>query len=522
MAPNHNCFESGARFEISDGERTLLDRLTPVFGGQSFPIPDPLYCPKVRMQHRMAFRNESTLYRRPSSFSGNPIISVFAPDSPFKNISNEEWWGDSWDGCDYGVPFDFSRPFFDQLQELVLKVPHTALMAKNVENSPYVNYSLNLKNCHLVFGTVDSEACLYGRYLKGCKDVLDSLSMLKCELCYWGIACIECYRCRFITNSRNCNECLFVENCDSCDRCIMCSGLNRKSYCIGNQEVGKAKYEEFISKITPLGRAEIQDLKNQFAAIKKSQPARGEIQYNCEECTGDTISNSRNCKMCFDVENSENCFYLYWTPNSFESIDVTFASPDGVEHTYQALSSVGTKSSMFTAMSWYNYNVFYTMESHSCSDLFGCVGLKRKQFCILNTQYTKEQYENLTAKIAAHMVATGEWGKYFPKALSLFAYNESIAAEHIPLTKAEVLKAGYRWRDDSLVISSSATPLPDTIASVTDDIIQTVLTCTKSGKQYKCTPQEISFYRKLDIPLPNCAPEARLHQRMQERSPRWM
>jgi hypothetical protein len=32
-----------------------------------------------------------------------------------------------------------------------------------------------------------------------------------------------------------------------------------------------------------------------------------------------------------------------------------------------------------------------------------------KQYCILNKQYTKEEYEELVPKIIEHMKKTGEW-----------------------------------------------------------------------------------------------------------------
>ena len=31
--------------------------------------------------------------------------------------------------------------------------------------------------------------------------------------------------------------------------------------------------------------------------------------------------------------------------------------------------------------------------------LFGCEGLRKKQYCILNKQYSKEEYENVKIKL---------------------------------------------------------------------------------------------------------------------------
>jgi hypothetical protein len=37
------------------------------------------------------------------------------------------------------------------------------------------------------------------------------------------------------------------------------------------------------------------------------------------------------------------------------------------------------------------------------------VGLRGKEYCILNKQYTKEEYEALVPKIIEKMKADGEW-----------------------------------------------------------------------------------------------------------------
>jgi hypothetical protein len=40
------------------------------------------------------------------------------------------------------------------------------------------------------------------------------------------------------------------------------------------------------------------------------------------------------------------------------------------------------------------------------SHLFGCIGLRNQQYCILNKQYTKEEYEKTVALIIEHMQQT--------------------------------------------------------------------------------------------------------------------
>ena len=77
------------------------------------------------------------------------------------------------------------------------------------------------------------------------------------------------------------------------------------------------------------------------------------------------------------------------------------------------------------------YDAYYTKLCTTSSNLFGCIGMRTKSYCILNKQYTKEEYEKLVPKIIAQMHempyqdAIGRvyrYGEFFPAELSAFAY----------------------------------------------------------------------------------------------------
>ncbi|MBU0627026.1 hypothetical protein KKG31_00025 [Patescibacteria group bacterium] len=62
----------------------------------------------------------------------------------------------------------------------------------------------------------------------------------------------------------------------------------------------------------------------------------------------------------------------------------------------------------FSAYSIRCQNSFYLDNCYDCKNCFGCISLKRKEFCILNKQYTKEEYERLVEEIKRKMQADGE------------------------------------------------------------------------------------------------------------------
>jgi hypothetical protein len=71
----------------------------------------------------LAWRNEKKIYRRKCDLSGKDIIAIFPPDSKYKIYEDSAWDSGNWDAKDYGRDFDFSRPFFEQFNELLLDTP---------------------------------------------------------------------------------------------------------------------------------------------------------------------------------------------------------------------------------------------------------------------------------------------------------------------------------------------------------------------------------------------------------------
>lgn len=124
------------------------------------------------------------------------------------------------------------------------------------------------------------------------------------------------------------------------------------------------------------------------------------------------------------------------------------------------------------------------------------------------------------------MKKTKEWGEFFSPAISVYGYNESLAAEFFPLTKKEAQKGGWKWKEEKdetkdAYLGPDIT-VPQTIHEVTDDITEKVLRCSKSKKLYRLTRQELGLYRSLGVPLPHLSPQERHLNRMAERRPRML
>jgi hypothetical protein len=123
------------------------------------------------------------------------------------------------------------------------------------------------------------------------------------------------------------------------------------------------------------------------------------------------------------------------------------------------------------------------------------------------------------------MEQTGEWGEFFPASLSSFAYNETVAQEYYPLSKAEAAKRGWAWldkKDDVLKVDRTiaAEDLPASIDDIPDDILNWAIVCTATGRPFRIIKQELAFYRTMGLPAPRLHPDERHRRRMQLRNPR--
>ena len=507
-----------------DTQKELLKALSPKLLGETLEIPASNQHPQVRLQNRLLFRNERHLYRQTSALSGKKIVSVFSPESNFKVYDQAEWWGDEWSELDYGREFDFSKTFTEQFKQLTIDVPHLSLYNRGCNNSYYSNYAIFSKNCYLVYGTTNSEDCFYSKFIRHCKDCVDSLSISDCQLCYEATNSQGCYNSMFIGNSRDCSDCIMVEECQGCQDCILSIGLYKKRYYVNNQYVGREAFEKYKQELLPLSRSAIGQLKSQMELLRQTHTYRASHIYNCENCSGEQIWDSKDCHFGFDVSNGEACKYLQFSPNSSYSQDCTFNAPSGLNYCYQCCSAIGSERCMATFLISNCSDSFYSMECHNSKNLFGCVAIKNQNYCIFNKQYDKEQYEKTVYKIICHMKETGEWGEFFDPSLSYFGYNETVAQEYYPMSKVEAELSRFNWsnsleqRQQSDLVNTSSSITPET---PNQEAIQNSYFCKKTGKPFKFNASEISFYEKMGLPLPEVCPDQRHHQRVKIQGQLW-
>src|SRR3989338_9446388 len=143
---------------------------------EKIKVPPPTWCPECRLVRRLMWRNEHSLFRRPNGTPGSSgeHISIYHPEAKITTYDKDFWWSDKWDPFDYGVEYDFSRPFFEQFKELLEKVPHIALFDSKSINARFCNFTIEMKNSYLLTATWSSEDSMYSNRLANCKFMHDS------------------------------------------------------------------------------------------------------------------------------------------------------------------------------------------------------------------------------------------------------------------------------------------------------------------------------------------------------------
>jgi hypothetical protein len=516
-----NCNHCSSAFEITQEDIAFYEKVSPEFNGKKELIPSPTLCPDCRQQRRMARRNERNLYHRKSDKSGQQIISIYRPDS-FIVYSQNEWWSDDWDATDFGIDIDLNRSFFEQFRALQSQVPRLALTNKKQENSEYCNQSESLKDCYLLFGSIYSQDCLYGTRILNSKDCVDCYWMDACEQCYECVDCVKCTNTKYSWSCNDIHDATYAVDCAHSHDIMFCAGKKRVHHQILNTQYSPEEYARIREEILTSPDV-LQSYMEKFSALLKTVPVKATIGTQMENCTGNYITESSNAQNVFGVIQVQDVKYIYDAFNLKDAMDV-YSLYGPAELCYEMYSAgVGMSRCLFSADCWPGNNLLYCDHCFNCTDCFGCTGLQRKKYCILNKQYTKEEYEALVPQIIGRMRQDKEWGEFFPMDVSPFAYNETVAQEYYPTTQDDAVARGWAWyiaenpQDHYLGPKAS---VPGNISDVSDEITKQILTCEVSGKPYKIIPQELSFYRKHGISIPRRSPDQRHKDRMALRNPR--
>ncbi len=528
---NKICQNCHSKFTIEPDDFAFYEKIK---------VPPPTWCPDCRLQRRMSWRNDWHLFKKRDEHNGQMIFSFFPTESEIKIYERNYWNSDAWDPLSCGRDYDWNKPFFVQFQELMRSVPFPAHSIRNMSNCLYCTNAHSLKNCYLVRASTYTEDSAYLIWDTASRRCFDGHMTTNCELCYDALNCERCYKSFFITDCENCQNVFFSKDCVGCNNCLGCIGLRRKSYCIFNQQYSKEEYGKKLKEFNFGSRKSVEQIKNNAKKLWLTFPRKYMHGYQNANVSGEYIYNSKNVFNCYRVHGIEdskycqnmlsgpvkNCYdYTNWGENSeliYESL-VVGSGGYNVKLSWNAHS--GSK------------DLEYCMFCYTASNSFGCIGLKKKEYCVFNKQYSREEYLDLIPRIKKHMDdmpyvdAKGrvyKYGEFFPIDFSPWGYNISAAQEFFPLDKEAAIEKGFSWSPQETKkyeVTVEADKIPDHISDVTESICDEIIECSHKGAchhecvtAFKIIPEEIAFYKEMNLPLPNLCPNCRHYARLAERN----
>ncbi len=502
---------------------------------EKIKVPPPTWCPECRMKRRMAFRNERKLFRQIDISTNEKILSIIPPESGHLVLKENTWWGQTgWDPLVYGMDFDPSRTFFEQWLELFTKVPKPSSASTRMINSDYSANAADVKNSYLIFNSNFCEDCAYANgtdYSNNCYDVSH---VQKSERCYMSFWLTNCYETNFSVQCDDCVSVWFSKNCRGCTNCFGCANLVNKSYCFYNEQLSKDEYEEKIKELNLDKWSSLITEKEKAHKFWLRFPNKFMQGIKNVDVSGEYITNSKNVKKSYLVRESKDLKYVQYaqTPSSYDCVDVTVTGYQ-TELLYECTTSGwGGSNFQFCIECWeggqsMQYSAYC---GRLGSDLFGCVGISKQQYCILNKPYPKETYFKLREEIIKHMDSMPfvdskgriyKYGEFFPPEFSMFAYNQSILPEHFVSSAEEAESLGIRWQEPNTSdykITLRVEDLPDSIKDTSEDIIKEVIECGKCKHPYRIILPEFNFLTQMKIPIPRICIECRHDERIAYRN----
>lgn len=507
---------------------------------EKIKVPPPTFCPECRFVRRMLWRNEWHLFRKKDFNTGEFIFSSFPEESPVRIYDRDYWYSDAWEPMDFGFNYDFSRNFFEQFKDLMYTIPLPSHSMFNIINCNFCMNANDIKGCYFVRGASWTEDSAYLVWDRASKQCFDSHMTNACELSYGNLNTTSCYKTFFSVDCENSTNIFLCKDCIGCNDCFGSIGLRNQSYCIFNQPYSKEEYEKKINEFNLMTETGLTEAKEKVYIHWLKYPTKYMHSRQNVNVSGDYIYESKNSLNCYRLRGGENCKFVQNILSSPVKDSYDYSNyGDNTELVYESVVvGSGISNVKFSTQCFPNLkDSAYCYYCSNSSDLFGCVGLRNKQYCIFNKQYTKEEYFEMVEKIKKHMDEMPyvdkkgrvyKYGEFFPMELSPFTYNVTGAYDLSYVSEAKAKEFGYNSyliTKNDYKISLKNINIPDSIEDINIDVLDEVIECAHKGNcNQECTnafriiESEFTFYKRMNIPLPRLCPNCRHYERLKYRN----
>jgi hypothetical protein len=487
---------------------------------RKFKVPTPKNCGDCRRQIRLSFVNYTTLFKRDCDVPGHTekMISSIPEGAKFPVYDFNEYWYGYRDWKNFTKDIDLNDSFFKQFYDLFKISPEPSLTRNPANiNSDYTSYGSYFKNCYYIFGGLNAENVMFSIWAMNTKNSLDQLISINTDSSYEGVYPDYCYNSNFIYFSKNCIDCNFIHDCRNCNDCFGCVNLRNRRYCIWNEQYSKEDYFKKIESFNLGNKKQLFFYRKKFELMIKSLPIRATRNEHSNNFSGNYIINSKDCFESMWVLSGDNLKYSDFTLKVRDSYDCSIS--DTSEKMYgNSATGVNCFNVKLSVYCRELRDSEYCINCKNSQYCFGCIGVENAKFCIFNKQYTEDEYWGKVDEIKYKMLTDGEYGEFFPLSLSPFPYNVSLSNIMYSISKDRVLEIGGWWYDDKINIPDGIeikrrNEIEDDIKDVKDGILNIGIMSEGNGKPFRIVKDELDFYRRKNIAIPNLTPYERIINR---------
>ena len=496
------CSRTGEKWKLTDREIEWC---------RTFNVPPSTVSPDARWKTLGGHLLGYEWWWNKHAETDEPVLTYVHPATGIKVLPDKEWGEKDFRNKD--KEYDPNRSWAEQLLEIRKSTPLTAFynvkepqnsisLISNGDTNSYFMIASKSKNCFYSSDLDNGELCteVYAGI-----NITNSVNVVHAQ---------RIHNSRYVRESYDCSNSAFIFDCRNCEYCFGATNKRNKKFLWFNEQLTEEEYKKRMKEVDLGKRSEWQKWEKKFVALMEAD-GFWPVNFNekVENCRGEYLTNCTNCDYCFvglqGPKNNERCFYLYGTAEgNYFTVGSFYMSEN-----YQCSAVSEANKTKFCTTLVRCQNMEYSMGCRNCEDCFGCVGLNRQKFCILNKQYTEEEYWKKLDEIKCNMLDRGEYGDVLDGSFATSHYLESAAEESLSVTEEDGKKLGFPVfdRDSHGAIGKlgdvesalDSSEVPDNIDDiVVEEWASKPLHDKETGRRFAFLKPELEYYKEYRVAPP--------------------
>jgi len=500
--------EPGERTCSITGEKWIVDE-DEVAAYRKFQVPPSKYSPLSRQKILCAHFNGGQWWYNKHAETGKPMVTTCHPSTGVRVLPDEEWFDKDFQSINQEVDLDIS--FFDQLYDLRLKIPVSGTKNFEKPENSICIASYGDQNSFFVVASKSKDTfySIVALETESAAEVYNSKAVTNSNFVIHGE---RIFSCQYALESRDCLNCDFVFDCRSCEYCFGASNKRNKKYLWFNEQLTQEEWEKRRAEVDLGSRKVAFEWRDKFYDLVNAAVWPENFNEKCENSTGEYLTNTTDCKMVYYANGgAKNELHTTWSMGNAEG-NAFCANPSGSQDSYLTAATNSSNQCKHAVWCMRCQNLEYCSDCYDCENCFGCVGLRHKKFCILNKQYSEDEYWSKLDEIKCNMLESDEYGEpmqtrtavgYFMETGSVRYFKAD--AEFGQATGAHMFEPntpeaiGDELMKAMEVVDSKTAP--DSCDDL-DDWVGKAMLDSGYNRRYAYLKQEVDLYQRLRIAPP--------------------